>query len=145
LEHKKTRRVPIGPNATPHFEDSMVMRYQILETIQAEKLTNEAGSPEQLEAYNPRIPDGKNLKATLMFDIPDEAQRKERPGQLIGIEDIIFIQKEDMDPILAIATEDLPRFNDEKTSAPHSLRFELSDDIIVAAKLALFGTFAVNI
>ncbi|MFT4888405.1 MAG: hypothetical protein ACJAY7_000668 [Pseudohongiellaceae bacterium] len=134
LEHKKTRRVPLGPNATLHFEDYMVMRYQILETIRAEKLINEAGLLEELEAYNPLIPDGKNLKATFMLEFPDEAQRRERLGQLIGIEDIISIQIEDMDPIFGIANEDLPRPTDENTSAVFFLRFELSDDMIVAAK-----------
>ncbi|MFT6095007.1 MAG: hypothetical protein ACJA2Q_002914 [Pseudohongiellaceae bacterium] len=134
LEHKKTRRVTLGPNATLHFEDYMVMRYQILETIRAEKLIDEAGLLEELEAYNPLIPDGKNLKATLMLEFPNEAQRRERLSQLIGIEDIISIQIADMDPVFAIANEDLPRSTNEKTSAVHFLRFELSDDMIAAAK-----------
>lgn len=134
LEHKKTRRVPLGPNATLHFEDYMVMRYQVLESIRAEKITDEAALLEELEAYNPLIPDGKNLKATFMLEFPDEAQRRERLGQLIGIEDIISLQIEDLDPVYPIANEDLPRSNEEKTSAVHFLRFELSDDMIAAAK-----------
>lgn len=134
LEHKKTRRVPLGPNATLHFEDYMVMRYQVLESIRAEKITDEAALLEELEAYNPLIPDGKNLKATFMLEFPDEAQRREKLGQLIGIEDIISLQIADFDPVYAIANEDLPRSNEEKTSAVHFLRFELSDDMIAAAK-----------
>lgn len=134
LEHKKTRRVPLGPNATLHFEDFMVMRYQVLETIRAEKITDEDALNEELEAYNPLIPDGKNLKATFMLEFPDETQRREKLGQLIGIEDVISIQIENFEPVYAIANEDLPRSNDEKTSAVHFLRFELSDDMIAAAK-----------
>jgi hypothetical protein len=134
LEHKKTRRVPLGPNATLHFEDYMVMRYQVLETIRAEKITDEEALDEELDAYNPLIPDGKNLKATFMLEFPDEAQRREKLGQLIGIEDIISIQIENFEPVYAIANEDLPRSTDEKTSAVHFLRFELSDDMIAAAK-----------
>lgn len=134
MEHKKTRRVPLGPNATLHFEDYMVMRYQILETIRAEKITEEKDLLEELEAYNPLIPDGKNLKATFMLEFPDEIERREKLGQLIGIEDLVAIQIEGFDPVFPIANEDLPRSTEEKTSAVHFLRFEFSDDMIAAAK-----------
>jgi len=112
----------------------MVIPYQPLKTIRAEKLIDEAGLLEELEAYNPLIPDGKKLKATLKLKFPDKAQRRERLGQLIGGEDIVSIQIEDMDPVFAIANEDLPRSNEEKNSAVHFFRFEFSDDMIAAAK-----------
>ena len=134
MEHKKTRRLPLGPNAMLHFEDYMVMRYQVLELIRAEKISGEEELLEELGAYNPLIPDGKNLKATFMLEYPDEAERKIRLGQLIGIEELISIQIEGFDPVYPIANEDLPRSTDEKTSAVHFLRFEFSDEMIAAAK-----------
>lgn len=134
MEHKKTRRLPLGPNAMLHFEDYMVMRYQVLELIRAEKISGEDELLEELEAYNPLIPDGKNLKATFMLEYPDEAERKIRLSQLIGIEELISIQIEGFDPVYPIANEDLPRSTDEKTSAVHFLRFEFTDEMIAAAK-----------
>lgn len=134
MEHKKTRRLPLGPNAMLHFEDYMVMRYQVLELIRAEKISGEDELLEELEAYNPLIPDGKNLKATFMLEYPDEAERKIRLSQLIGIEELISIQIEGFDPVYPIANEDLPRSTDEKTSSVHFLRFEFTDEMIAAAK-----------
>ncbi|MBT6481278.1 MAG: DUF3501 family protein, partial [Gammaproteobacteria bacterium] len=116
MDHKKTRRLPLGPNAMLHFEDYMVMRYQVLELIRAEKISGEDELLEEFEAYNPLIPDGKNLKATFMLEYPDEAERKIRLSQLIGIEELISIQIEGFDPVYPIANEDLPRSTGEKTS-----------------------------
>ena len=134
MEHKKTRRLALGPNAMLHFEDYMVMRYQVLELIRVEKISGEAELLEELEAYNPLIPDGKNLKVTFMLEFPDESERKIRLGELIGIEDSISIQIDDCDPVFPIANEDLVRSTDEKTSAVHFLRFEFTDEMIAAAK-----------
>ena len=134
MDHKKTRRVPLGPNATLHFEDYMGMRYQIMELIRAEKITADDELEGELEAYNPLIPDGKNLKVTFMLEYPDEAERKERLRQLTGIEELISIQIAGFDPVYPIANEDLPRSTEEKTSAVHFLRFEFTDDMIEAAK-----------
>lgn len=134
MEHKKTRRVPLGPNATLHFEDYMVMRYQVLELIRVEKITEEADLIQELDAYNPLIPDGKNLKVTFMLEYPDEDERRDRLSQLIGIEDLISIEIEGFDPVFPIANEDLPRSTDEKTSAVHFLRFEFEQEAIDAAK-----------
>lgn len=134
MDHKKTRRVALGPNAMLHFEDYMVMRYQVLELIRAEKITAKEDLEGELEAYNPLIPDGKNLKVTFMLEYPDEVERRERLGQLIGIEELISIQIGEHDPVFPIANEDLPRSTDDKTSSVHFLRFEFSDEAIAAAK-----------
>jgi hypothetical protein len=134
MEHKKTRRVPLGPNAMLHFEDYMVMRYQILELIRAEKITRQEDLEEELEAYNPLIPDGSNLKATFMLEYPDENERRERLSQLIGIEELISIRIGDSDPVYPIANEDLPRSTEDKTSSVHFLRFEFSEEQIAAAR-----------
>jgi len=134
MEHKKTRRVPLGPNAMLHFEDYMVMRYQILELIRAEKITAENELQDELDAYNPLIPDGKNLKVTFMLEYPEENERKERLQQLIGIEELISIQIAGFDPVYPIANEDLPRSTEEKTSSVHFLRFEFTEEMIEAAR-----------
>jgi hypothetical protein len=134
MEHKKTRRVALGPNAMLHFEDYMVMRYQILELIRAEKIVEEADLLQELEAYNPLIPDGKNLKVTFMLEYPDETERRERLSQLIGIEELISIRIGDCDPVYPVANEDLPRTTAEKTASVHFLRFEFTDAMIAAAR-----------
>jgi hypothetical protein len=134
MEHKKTRRVALGPNATLHFEDYQVMRYQILELVRAERITSEEELQGELEAYNPLIPDGKNLKATFMLEYPDERERRERLQQLVGIEELISIQIDDFDPVYPIANEDLKRSTEEKTSSVHFLRFEFTDEMIAAAR-----------
>ncbi len=134
MEHKKTRRVPLGPNAMLHFEDYMVMRYQVLELVRAEKITGEEDLLEELAAYNPLIPDGCNLKVTFMLEYPDEEERKLRLSQLIGIEELVSIQIDGFDPVYPIANEDLPRSTEEKTSSVHFLRFEFSPEMIAAAK-----------
>jgi hypothetical protein len=134
MEHKKTRRVALGPNAMLHFEDYMVMRYQVLELIRAEKIVEESDLLQELDAYNPLIPDGKNLKVTFMLEYPDQAERRERLSQLIGIEELISIRIGDCDPVYPIANEDLPRSTAEKTSSVHFLRFEFTDAMIAAAR-----------
>lgn len=134
MEHKKTRRVALGPNAMLHFEDYMVMRYQVLELIRAEKIVEKADLLQELEAYNPLIPDGRNVKVTFMLEYPDPAERRERLGQLIGIEELISIQIAGCDRVYPIANEDLPRTTPDKTSSVHFLRFEFSDDMVAAAR-----------
>ena len=134
MEHKKTRRVQVGPNLMLHFEDYMVMRYQVQELMRTEKLTEKEDIVEELSAYNPLIPDGANLKATMMLEYPNPEERQLRLKQLIGIEELISIEIEGHDRVYPIANEDLPRSSDEKTSAVHFLRFEFSEESIFSAK-----------
>ena len=134
MEHKKARRVQIGPNMMLHFEDFMLMRYQVQELMRTEKLTEESEILEELDAYNPLIPDGRNLKVTMMLEYPNPEERQERLSQLIGIEELVSIEIEGHDRVYPIANEDLPRSSDEKTSAVHFLRFEFSEESISSAK-----------
>lgn len=134
IEHKGNRRVTLGPNATLHFEDYMTMRYQVQELMRAEHITAMSDVREELEAYNPLIPDGKNLKATFMIEYPNENQRREMLARLIGIETSISIRIDGFDPVYPIANEDLERSTPEKTSSVHFLRFEFSDPQIAAAR-----------
>jgi Protein of unknown function (DUF3501) len=126
LEHKSRRRLPVGPNMTWCFEDRLTIQYQIQEMLRAEKVFEPEGILEELDAYNPLIPDGSNWKATLLLEFADEEVRRERLGQLRGVEFRCWVQVAGCAPVFAIADEDLPRENDEKTSAVHFLRFELT-------------------
>ena len=134
LEHKRARTVAIGPNVTLAFEDEMTMRYQVQEMLRAERIFEESGIQDELDAYNPLIPDGCNWKATLMIEYPDIEERQRMLAKLIGIEDRTWVQVEGFDKVYAIADEDLERENDEKTSAVHFLRFELDDAMAAALK-----------
>ena len=134
MEHKKTRRVQVGKNMMLHFEDYMVMKYQIQELMRAEKLNEEQEILEELAVYNPLIPDGKNLKVTMMLEYPNAEERHDRLKQLIGVEELISIEIDGHDKVYPIANEDLPRSTDEKTSSVHFLRFEFDDDSVGSAK-----------
>lgn len=134
MAHKKNRIVQIGPNVTLHFEDSLIMQYQIQEMLRAEKIFDAAGIQEELDAYNPLIPDGTNFKATMMIEYDDPVERKQALTQLLGIEDKTYVQIAGHDKVYAIADEDLERETEEKTSSVHFLRFELSSAMIADAK-----------
>jgi hypothetical protein len=134
MQHKKTRQLALGEHARLYFEDSLTIRYQIQEMLRIEKVFEPEAINEELEAYNPLIPDGCNWKATFMLEYEDPAERQEQLQQLLGIEDKVWLQVEDCDRVYPIADEDLDRSNDSKTSSVHFLRFELSPSMIAAAK-----------
>ncbi len=134
MAHKKNRQVHLGEHATLYFEDSLTIQYQIQEMLRIEKIFEEEGINEELSAYNPLIPDGKNLKATFMVEYADVEERKVALAKLIGIEEKIWIKFEGCDKVYPIANEDLERTTEEKTSSVHFLRFEFSDDMVAAAK-----------
>ena len=113
MEHKRTRRVQIGPNMMLHFEDYMIMRYQVQELMRTEKLIEKEDIIEELSAYNPLIPDGTNLKATMMLEYPNPEERQQRLKQLVGVEELISIEIEGHDRVYPIANEDLPRATNE--------------------------------
>ena len=134
IQHKKNRMVRLGENLTLHFEDSETIKYQVQEILRIEKTFEEEGILEELEAYNPLIPDGSNLKCTMMIEYPDESLRREKLRLLKGIEDTVWVRVEGRDKVFAIADEDQVRENKEKTSAVHFLRFELDEDMIKSLK-----------
>lgn len=125
IAHKKNRNVPIGPAATLYFEDRQTIQYQIQEMLRVERIFEAAGIEEELEAYNPLIPDGSNWKATFMIEEPDVDKRRELLAGLIGIEYRVWVRVDGHDPVYAIADEDLERDTEEKTSSVHFMRFEL--------------------
>lgn len=134
IKHKKNRVLQVGPNVTLHFEDRLVMQYQIQEMLRAEKIFESKGIQEELDAYNPMIPDGSNWKVTFMIEFPDPDERAIRLRELLGIEDAAYIQVSGHDKVQPISDEDLPRETSEKTSSVHFMRFELKQEMVRALK-----------
>lgn len=134
LLHKRNRRLELGSNAALYFEDRMTMQYQVQEMLRIERIFEADGIDEELEAYNPLIPDGSNWKATFMVEIPDAEERRKMLTQLIDIENRVFMKVGDLEKCFAIADEDLERADETKTSAVHFLRFELPGEHVAALK-----------
>jgi hypothetical protein len=134
IAHKQLRNVQVGPNMTWCFEDYTTIRYQVLEMLRAERIFESDGIQGELDAYNPLIPDGSNWKVTLLLEFPDPQERRTALEKLIGVEDRCWIRVSEMDRVFAVADEDMERENEEKTSAVHFLRFELSPSMVEAMK-----------
>jgi len=134
IDHKRNRSLALGPNATWSFEDQLTMQYQVQEMLRVERIFEADAIQEELDAYNPAIPDGSNWKATFLLEFPDVEQRRERLAQLKGVEDRCWVQIAGFDRVYAIADEDLERENEEKTSSVHFLRFELSPQMCAQVK-----------
>jgi hypothetical protein len=134
LAHKRDRTVHLGDHVTLLFEDELTIRYQVQEMLRIEKMFEEAGIQDELDAYNPLIPDGSNLKATLLLEYEDVDARRAALAKLRGIEDAVWVRVDGFPAVHAIADEDLERETDEKTSAVHFVRFELTPEMIAAFK-----------
>ena len=134
MEHKQHRRVAISEHISLVFEDRLTIQYQIQEMLRVERIFEAAGIEEELEAYNPLIPDDRNWKATLMIEYPDVDQRRRMLAQLRRLEHTVWTRIQGHDKVYAIANEDLERSNEDKTAAVHFLRFELSPAMCLAVK-----------
>ena len=134
IAHKKTRTVHLGDHVTLIFEDELTMRYQVQEMLRAEKIFEEAGIQEEIDAYNPLIPDGRNFKATMMIEYEEERERRDALAKMKGVEGETWIRVGGLPRVYAIADEDLERENDDKTSSVHFLRFELTKEMADALK-----------
>ncbi len=134
MAHKRDRRLELGTNATLYFEDNMTMQYQVQEMLRIERIFEAEGIQEELDAYNPLIPDGSNWKATFMVEFPDVEERRAMLTRLVGIEDKVWLQVGEGERIAPIADEDLDRADDDKTSAVHFLRFELTTEDVQALR-----------
>ncbi|MBC52891.1 MAG: hypothetical protein CMQ34_03555 [Gammaproteobacteria bacterium] len=142
IAHKQNRRVALGPHVTLHFEDWHTMKYQVQEMMRAENLHDEQDIAQELAAYNPLIPDGNNLKCTLMIELSDPGQRQQALRKLVGLEHSIDLQIGNNAPVNAIADEDLIRTTTDKTSAVHFLRFQFTAEMIAAACAGAHWTLA---
>lgn len=134
IEHKLRRNVQVGPNMTWCFEDRVTIRYQVQEMLRAERIFEAPGIQDELDAYNPLIPDGSNWKVTLLIEFPDPEERRLALEKMIGVEDRCWVRIGEMERVFAVSDEDLARENAEKTSAVHFLRFELSAPMVKALK-----------
>ena len=134
IEHKKRRTAHVGEHVTLLFEDELTIRYQVQEMLRIERIFEEEGIDDELHAYNPLVPDGSNLKATMLIEYEDVAERAQMLAKLKGIEDKMWLRVGDHAPVYAIADEDLERENDEKTASVHFLRFELTAAMIQILK-----------
>jgi hypothetical protein len=134
IAHKKHRSLALGEHVMLLFEDELTMRYQVQEMLHAERIFEEEGIQDEIDAYNPLIPDGRNLKATMQIEYEDVNERASALARLKGIEDRTWIRVEGCAPVYAVADEDLERETDEKTSAVHFLRFELTPEMIESLK-----------
>ena len=134
IAHRKLRSVTLGEHINLQFESETTIRYQIQEMLRIEKVFEEEGILQEIEAYAPLVPEGSNWKATMMIEYPDVNERKRELARLIGVEDHMFVEVEGQPRVYAIADEDLDRENDEKTSAVHFVRFELTPAMCAAVK-----------
>ncbi|MGB5310350.1 MAG: DUF3501 family protein [Arenicellales bacterium] len=134
MKHKKLRNIQLGENLRLLFEDRMTMQYQVQEMLRIEKIFEAEGIDEELDAYNPLIPDGQNLKAVMMIEFSDVEERKGALAKLIGVERETWLQVEGFDKVYPVSNEDLDRETDEKTSSVHFMRFEFSSEMIAALK-----------
>jgi hypothetical protein len=134
IAHRKLRSVQLGEHINLQFESELTMRYQIQEMLRVEKIFEEEGIVQEIEAYAPLVPDGSNWKATMLLEYTDVNERKRELARLIGVEDRMFVEVEGYPRVYAIADEDLDRENDEKTSAVHFVRFELTPSMCAAVK-----------
>jgi Protein of unknown function (DUF3501) len=134
MEHKKNRRLAIGGHAALYFEDRLTMQYQVQEMLRLERMFEPGPIQEELDVYNPLIPDGSNWKATFMVEYADADERRQALAKLIGIEDAIWMCVDGFEPVRPIANEDLDRSSEDKTASVHFLRFELTPEMMAAAK-----------
>ena len=134
MEHKKLRRVAIGDHAALYFEDALTMQYQVQEMLRLERIFEPQGIQDELDVYNPLIPDGSNWKATFMVEYEDEAERRVALAQMIGIEKAIWVQVDGYGKVHPIANEDMDRETEDKTASVHFLRFELTPEMVAAVK-----------
>ena len=144
IAHKKHRTVHLGEHVTLVFEDELTIRYQIQEMLRVEKIFEEQGIQDELDAYNPLVPDGRNFKATMLIEYTDVEERRAALAKLKGIEDRTWVRVEGCKAVYAIADEDLERENEQKTSSVHFLRFELTEEMAAALKYGVSLSIGVD-
>jgi hypothetical protein len=144
LAHKRNRQLGLGPNATLYFEDRLTVQYQVQEMLRIERIFETEAIADELAAYTPLIPDGRNLKATLMIEVPDADERRRVLRDLAGFEDKVYAQVAGFERVAAYADEDLERSTENKTSAVHFVRFEFDDAMCAALKAGAALSFGVD-
>jgi len=144
MKHKKNRRLAFNNHAVLYFEDALTMQYQVQEMLRIERIFEAEGIQQELDVYNTLIPEGANWKATFMIEYTDVHERKAALAKLIGVERSIWIKVEESKKVYAIANEDMDRETEDKTSAVHFMRFELTKDMITNIKVGLPIIFGID-
>ena len=144
MKHKENRRLAFNDHAVLYFEDALTMQYQVQEMLRIERIFEAEGIQQELDVYNTLIPEGANWKATFMIEYTDVQERKEALAKLIGVERSIWFKVEESEKIYAIANEDMDRETEDKTSAVHFMRFELTKDMITNIKVGLPIVFGID-
>jgi hypothetical protein len=144
MKHKKNRRLAFNNHAVLYFEDALTMQYQVQEMLRIERIFEAEGIQQELDVYNTLIPEGANWKATFMIEYTDVHERKAALAKLIGVERSIWIKVEESEKVYAIADEDMDRETEDKTSAVHFMRFELTKDMITNIKVGLPIIFGID-
>ncbi|MCZ6644040.1 MAG: DUF3501 family protein [Gammaproteobacteria bacterium] len=144
IAHKKARRVSLGDNTALYFEDFLTMKYQVQEMLRVERIFASAEIAQEIETYNPLIPDGNNWKATMMIEFADVEERRAALARMVGIEHRVWVKVGTGERLFAVANEDLARSTDEKTSAVHFLRFEFDSDTVTAIKAGTEVRFGID-
>jgi len=144
MKHKKNRRLAFNDHAVLYFEDALTMQYQVQEMLRIERIFEPEGIQQELDVYNTLIPEGANWKATFMIEYTDVQERKVALAKLIGVEKSIWIKVEESERVYAIANEDMDRETEDKTSAVHFMRFELTKDMITNIKVGLPIIFGID-
>ncbi|HBW99363.1 MAG TPA: DUF3501 domain-containing protein [Gammaproteobacteria bacterium] len=135
IAHKKLRNIALGPHATLYFEDRLTMHYQIQEMLRVERIFEAAEIEEELDSYNPLIPDGSNWKATFMIEYGDAEERTVALANMGGIEQTVWVRVgESGEKVFAYTNEDMERTRDEKAAAVHFMRFELGEGDVASLK-----------
>lgn len=144
MAHKKNRRINLGGHITLIFEDELTIRYQVQEMLRIEKIFEEQDIIQELDAYTPLIPDGNNWKATMMIEYADPIERAAKLATLVGVEQKVSMAVAGHTPVYPIADEDLERDTEDKTSAVHFLRFELTQPMIQALQQGAALSASIN-
>ena len=144
MKHKENRRLAFNDHAVLYFEDALTMQYQVQEMLRIERIFESEGIQQELDVYNTLIPEGANWKATFMIEYTDVQERKAALAKLIGVERSIWVKVEESEKVYAIANEDMDRETEDKTSAVHFMRFELTKDMITNIKVGLPIVFGID-
>ena len=141
IAHKRARPLHLGPAMTWLFEDRLTVQYQVQEMLRIERVFEPEGIQQELDAYNPLVPDGTNLKGTLLLEFTEADVRARELERLRDIEHAVFAEVAGAGRAEAHVDEDLERSNAAKTSAVHFVRLEFSP----AQRAALNGGAALRI
>jgi len=144
LAHKQARKLQLGEHVTLLFEDRLTIQYQIQEMLRIERIFESAAIQDELDAYNPLIPGGHDLKATMLIEYADVDQRRRELARLGGIERRVYAEVAGTGRATTYADEDMDRSDEDKTSAVHFLRFDFTTSQISSLREGAALSFGID-